>query len=414
MPQIKAKCGQPPAKRPTPSPRYEQQRRRIIDEATVLLNQKGVAGLTLQDVAHQLGLKATAVTYYFRYKEQLVVAVFAQSLAKLANMAATATGERDPHMRVNRYLALHFEHHSKVRLGVECPFAVFSEIRALENDARVELIEQYKDIFRTVRGFFGTFDTDRQKLAFSARAQTLNEAIFWSAIWLNNYESEDFALVQRQLFQIFANGIMDGQRPSTTYRLNRATPSEDADSQAVFLRTATRLLNEIGYRGTSIDRIAADASLSRGSFYHKRETKDELILECFRNSHARFMGLYRAAFATGMSKAAILLHVIANAIDIQLDGQYPLLRTTAFQALPAALRSIPYEHSLRSALLLTALMVDAWQESGTCPVNPTLASHVIMSTINSAFDMRSWARKQDARQAVDTYLAILTRGIFTD
>src|SRR3546814_16240783 len=53
-----------------PLSRFERQRGKILDAATMLLNQRAIAGMTLQEVAEPLGLKTTPVTYNFRYKEQ--------------------------------------------------------------------------------------------------------------------------------------------------------------------------------------------------------------------------------------------------------------------------------------------------------------------------------------------------------
>src|SRR3546814_19511639 len=51
-----------------PLSRFERQRGKILDAATMLLNQRGIPGMTLQAVEEKLGIKTTAVPYYFRYK----------------------------------------------------------------------------------------------------------------------------------------------------------------------------------------------------------------------------------------------------------------------------------------------------------------------------------------------------------
>ena len=48
------------------STRYERQRVRIVDAATALVNEKGVSGMTLQEVAQTLDLTTTSITYYYR------------------------------------------------------------------------------------------------------------------------------------------------------------------------------------------------------------------------------------------------------------------------------------------------------------------------------------------------------------
>ncbi len=58
------------------SARFERQKQRILDAATVSLNQRGVWGMTLQDVAGALDLGTSSVTYYFKRREHIAAAVF--------------------------------------------------------------------------------------------------------------------------------------------------------------------------------------------------------------------------------------------------------------------------------------------------------------------------------------------------
>lgn len=159
-----------------PLSRYERQRERILDAATHLLNQRGISGMTLQEVAEQLGLKTTAVTYYFRYKEQLIVAVFEDSLQRLSAMAEEAGQASTPRERVSRYLEIWFDHYAAAMRNETRPMAILSELRALEGGAREKLIGSYQDIFRAVRNLLGPTDTTEQKLRLTVRAQMLNEA----------------------------------------------------------------------------------------------------------------------------------------------------------------------------------------------------------------------------------------------
>src|SRR3546814_19886283 len=94
------------------------------------------------------------------------------------------------------------------------------------------------------------------------------------------------------------------------------------DSYSQFLRTATRLMNEVGYRGTSIDRIAAELNLTKGSFYHHLPTKDELILQCFRNSYQRLRDLREQARKAGLDAWETLISVIAQAMKYQFGEAY--------------------------------------------------------------------------------------------
>src|SRR3546814_13833935 len=100
-------------------------------------------------------------------------------------------------------------------------------------------------------------------------------------------------------------------------------------------------MNEVGYRGTSIDRIAAELNLTKGSFYHHLPTKDELILQCFRNRYQRLRDLREQARKAGPAAWEQLISVIAQAMEYQFGEDYPLQRPTALQAMTESSRPLP-------------------------------------------------------------------------
>ncbi len=73
-----------------PTRRFEQRKSAIIVSAVDVLNRKGVRGMTLVDVATQLGLVPTGVIYYFRNKEELAAACFLDSVDRYNALAAQA------------------------------------------------------------------------------------------------------------------------------------------------------------------------------------------------------------------------------------------------------------------------------------------------------------------------------------
>ncbi len=56
-------------------------------------------------------------------------------------------------------------------------------------------------------------------------------------------------------------------------------PEHKAETRTRIVRSARKLFNRHGYAGVSIDRIMADAGLTRGGFYAHFATKDELYAE---------------------------------------------------------------------------------------------------------------------------------------
>ena len=60
-----------PVGSPNKRKRFEKKREHVVDAATRIVNDKGVAGLTFAEVAGLVGLGTSSVTYYFRLKEDL-------------------------------------------------------------------------------------------------------------------------------------------------------------------------------------------------------------------------------------------------------------------------------------------------------------------------------------------------------
>lgn len=61
------------------------------------------------------------------------------------------------------------------------------------------------------------------------------------------------------------------------------------------------------------------------------------------------------------------------------------------------------------------MLIDGIGQGSVRPMDPPIAGQTIMSTINSAFEMRPWiARSDDPRRAVETYCWTLAHGLFRD
>ncbi len=400
---------------PAEQTRFERKRELILDAATALINARGVKGMTFVEVAQQVGLNTASVTYYFRLKEQLAAAVFEMTLGRLEDMVREAAQEPDPRARVARYLALHFEQRARIRRGEERPVAVLSDMRALDEPVRAPLARHYSAIFRGVRDFFGEPQDATHKALQTARAQALMETTFWLPVWLSRYSLGDYDRVQRRMFEVFDRGLAPDDAAWAPQPLDLG-PSEPAlePGRANFLRAATRLISERGYRGASVERIALELKVTKGSFYHHMEAKDDLVLECFARSYGRVSQAQRAADAAGGDQWERLSSAIAALLDIQFAGEWPLLRTTALQTLPSDVRPDVIERSNRMALRFAGALADGITEGSIRPVDPMIASQAIMATLNAANELLNWASTRPRSEAVALYASTLAYGLFDD
>jgi len=393
------------------SARYERQRTRIVDAAILLVNEKGVCGMTLQEVAQALDLTTTSVTYYYRFKEQLAAAVFEDTLTRLHQMVKEAAGAATPRARVAHYVEQYFDQFASGLRGETPPLAVLSELRTLEDSVRRPLLEKYQSIFRDARRFFGDVDTVDRKRLFTARAQMLNEALFWTIIWLPSYPLRDFHNVRRRMMDVFENGIASAYSSWDSSIVDPDFGAPD-DAKRDFLRVVSRLINDIGYKGASVERIVSELRITRGSFYHHLDAKDDLILECYRHDYRRMTRIQEVIDAADKNAISRLAGSIMSVLALQFDGLHPLLRTTALHAMPIGIRQQAIDRFDRLARWISGVLVDGMSDGSVRIVDPMIAANIIISTINSAYDLRGWARRQTREDAIQTYTGVLMHGLF--
>ncbi|MDE2410383.1 MAG: TetR/AcrR family transcriptional regulator [Sphingomonadales bacterium] len=406
------------ARKPRSRARFERKREAILDAAAELINLNGARGATLLEVARAVGLNTTSVTYYFRRKEMLAVAVFERTLERLRDMVAEAAQEASPRERVQRFMRLHVDLRAQVIKGSALPLVNLSDIRTLDEDLRRPLLERYLEMFRLLRGFWGPPTSADHKDLCTARAHMLLEVVFWLPVWLERFAINDFGRVSRRIGTILDEGLAVAgaawnPRLFGDDTLRAAMPPQDAGAES-FLRVATRLINESGYRGASVVRIVEELNVTKGSFYHHLDAKDDLVLECFRQSYKRVAVVQWLAHRDGTTEWERLTWAIASLIDIQFRADWPLTRTTALQALPADLRAEVVRRSDRIALRFMGTMVDGVRDGTINAVDPMIASQLILSTLNSAYDLKGWAARLPRDKAIAFYASTLADGIFDD
>jgi AcrR family transcriptional regulator len=404
-----------PERREDATTRYIRKRERILDVSAELINEFGVKGMTLVDVAQRVGLNTTSVTYYFKRKDLLAEAAFDRSLDRIEAIVLEAAKEPDPRARVSKYLELTLDRWARIRRREERPMARLSDLRAMDEPLRTRLRERYMSIFREARRqFFGPAATAEERALRTVRAAVLMENAFWLSAWLPEYAESDFPRVHRRLFELFDKGFAaDGAKWRPRILAIDHEPAESDAGPETFLRAATRLVNELGYRGASVQRIASELNVTKGSFYHHLEAKDDLVLECFRRSYDRISRAQDAAAEGAGDAWDCLSSAIAALLRAQF-GAFPLLRTVALQALPADVRHSVIERSNLKARRFAAMLIDGVTEGSVRAIDPLIASQVIMAGINTAYEMRNWAAPLPTDKAVACYASTLAYGFFAD
>ncbi|MGH1424313.1 MAG: TetR/AcrR family transcriptional regulator [Pseudooceanicola sp.] len=404
------------AQPPDPSDRFQRKRDRILDAAAQIINERGLKGLTFVAVAEAVELNTTSVTYYFKRKEMLAAAAIERTIDLTANLLDAAADGATADIRVRNFTRLYLEQAGKARLGRERPTALLSDLRALEEPERTRLSETYvKRVLHKAKRFFDPDGSSQDSGLNHVRAFILLESLFWSRAWLVKYSVGDYERVSERVLDLFNHGLFpDG----TDWHIG---PIDDHMPQAdnpditpeTYLRAATRLINERGYRGASVERIAGELNVSKGSFYHHLEGKDNLVLECFHRSYGRISQAQRAAINLPGTYRDRLATCMSDLLDIQFDAEFPMVRITALQALPTDLRRIVLDRSDRTATRFAGMISDGIIEGSIRRSDPLIASQWVTGLMNSACDLRPWADDHNGRsETAALYIHTIAKGLF--
>ena len=393
--------------------RFQAKRDSILAAAADAINEQSAKGMTFADVARRVGLNTTSVTYYFKRKEDLAAAAFEQTLERLDAMLDESGAEATPEARVQRYLAINMERLASIRRGDERDFAILSDLRAMEDPVKRELLERWRAIFRKTRALWGEPASRTETDLYGARAHVLLENTFWLPAWLTRYEIDEYPRVEARLMEVFAHGIV-GANQHWTPTLLDLEHDEPEPGREAFLLAATRLINELGYRGASVQKIASELNVTKGSFYHHLDAKDELVIACYKRSFDIIAEAQRLAEDHGGSHWDRLASTIATLLDVQFSERGPLLRTTALSGLPPRVRTTMIDRSNRIARRFAGMLSDGIAEGSIRAIDPLVASQALMALQNAAFDMRKWASTMEREKAIGFYASTLVFGLFDD
>ncbi len=393
--------------------RFRAKRDAILAAAAEAINEQSAKGMTFADVARRVGLNTTSVTYYFKRKEDLAAAAFENTLESLIAMLDVAMEEATPEDRVRRYLALNMDRLSRIQRGEEKAFAVLSDLRATEEPMRGRLMAGWREVFRRTRLLWGPTSSRAQTDLNGARAHVLLENTFWLPVWLTRYEPDQYGRVEERLMDVFAHGIA-GKDAKWAPKLLDLSHDEAEPGREAFLLAATRLINELGYRGASVQKIASELNVTKGSFYHHLDAKDDLVIACYRRSFDTIADAQSRGEAEGGTFWHKLTSTVATLLDVQFAERGPLLRTTALSGLPVSVRNAMVERSNGIARRYAGMMMDGIGEGSIRAVDALIAAQALMALQNAAFDMRKWASTMPRERAIAMYASTLMYGLFDD
>lgn len=398
---------------PVTTARFGKKRDAILAAAQRVLHRRGLKGMTLSDVAAEVGLNAASITYYFKKKEDLAAACLLAGAARLEAMLREAENGKDEAVRLRRLFEAFFDHHRAVRLGEESPIASFGEVRTLEESHRGAVTEAFVAMARRARTLFdGPRLAALPRQAKTTRTHLLLEQMFWAMGWLHRYDIDDYPRVLDRFSTIYFDGLA---APGAAWHggvLELPAPSQDSGAREDFLVAATHMINRMGYRGASVERISAELNVTKGSFYHHNEAKEDLAAACLRRSIDIERRAQRRAIEASGTHWEKLELAVATLVDFQFSEQGPLAREWLLSALPERTRAALSERLTRVVDRFSGMVADGCADGSMRAVDPLITAQMIKVAINAAAESRTWVRNLDRADAPALYAKPTLMGVF--
>ena len=400
---------------PVQTARYERKREAILEAAATLFNARGLNGTTIADVAQGVGLTTTSITYYYRKKEDLAAACLIRAIETIDELVSRADREAVPAARLAVFIRLYFALQAEVTARRRPEIINFWDLRAVAGAGAEPPSRAFSDLFRRFRRWFadpaGPILSRGEQ---NARAHLVFSAFLWAKEWLFRFEPEDYPRAAEHFADVLIKG-MAGAGADWASTVRDAPPPRamvPEVSRDAFLRAATELVNEQGYRGASVDRISAKLSVTKGSFYHHNENKDDLVAQCFHRTFEVIRAAHRGAppeIGTGWAR---LSRVASSLVRHQLSEQGPLLRYSALSAMPEAVRPGLLRHFDRLSQRTAGIIVDGMADGSIRAIDPTIAGQLVTGMVNAAAELRHWAHDATEANVVELFVRPCLVGVF--
>jgi AcrR family transcriptional regulator len=317
-----------------------------------------------------------------------------------------------------RLIDLWLDLNRRIATGETHPVPVFNDIRALQKPQRTLVIDTYMRFFAKVRQLFGADEFPwLDEHSRTARAHLIMEQIFWTVAWLSGYDLEDYNRIRDRMFELFVHGLAGEGREWNPVALSLQdilAPTEPQPTpRETFLIAATRLINERGYRGASVEKISARLNVTKGSFYHHNEAKDDLVVECFDRSFEAIRRIQRAVIDRAENHWWKLSTIAATLMNYQISERGPLLRTSALSAVPLAIRYQMVNKSNRVSDRFASIISDGIATGCIRAVDPFIAAQMLTMTLNASAEISWWIPDVPPAAATELYAKPMLMGIFS-
>lgn len=406
-----------PHQLPKATGRYLKKRESILNVAAMLFNEQGTNNTMLSEVALRVGLSTNSITYYFKKKEDLIVACLEYSIQTIIDIAKIAGQESNDEERTREFLKLFFKKMKSIAEGEYPEMVSFRDIRGLEGPQNDVILAAYSEMFRWVRKLLlSGIVTSENRIPLNVRTHLLMTQIQWIRTWIGAYDPVDYDRVAEHMSDLLIGGIASSGSVWEKCALDDMLEPEEMHSgqpKNDFLNAAVTLINGAGYGGASIDRISAQLNLTKGAFYHHNLSKEDLIAECAERTFSIVQRICSIAEREPISGWEKLSCVARALVSYHFSVHGPLLRISAWRRDGGNVNTLRDDVRPFNQLISRCLdfLVEGMKDGSIRALHQPVASAIIIGMINGSTVLNLWVPDALKSDPVDLYVRPLFTGI---
>ena len=406
----------------------------IRSAASRRFDAQGVQGTRLEDIASDLGLTKTSISYYYASKDELAEAVFITAVKFLeeavqdaAELSGSASG------KILGLFRIYADQLIDALAGERAHPAQLQELDTLPDDAQERIVTRLNAAIGQVNDLVSDW------LASSGRdlgrSEPVTFCLFSLLDWLKVSAGElspaEFRKAADGLLDVLKTGLATPGELSARIGVQFTDPREvpqifDRDARnemkrVAFLKAGIRFFNLYGFEGLSLADVAASLGVTRGAFYYHIPDKESFLDQCFDLSLEAVEASLDSA-NEDYSGLEWIQRVLFDLIYMQASGMTPVIRMNLMSALPTKRRN-RYRARLRNIWRRLGDAHDAAVADGTArehdsqTVEAILASVIFLNvgyTLSAANSLDDWRMSEHPQSSTNDYLNILLYGLTTE
>ncbi len=348
----------------------DDKRELILDEASAQFNEHGFHDVRLEDIAEALGATKASISYHFQSKATLLGAAYARSCDHIDAAIDQARAEPAGLSQIDSWTGSIARICSRALTNDHPQLAILNDLNALAEGDHGQIEARIAEQLRAIESFVETAAPEAKARGAALLLWTMPG---WVEKWLSAIPARRHAAQIQALSSLLQRGVarlgeprpqaplsLSGEGASLLFnREERARLKRDA-----FERAGIRRFNKQGYGGFSLNALADELGVSRGTFYYTFADKDALLEAAAGRSHARILTVLEAV---DRAPGPILPNIAAGFATLYLEHSSnlePMLRGCIYKSLPPAREAVADAEWQGIAARLARLLAECAEEGG--------------------------------------------------